>query len=104
MMGGVGSSDLWRNCEQSNAGTQTIGGTLIPKHTKGLLLWPAETDVRKLFLNWWLSFHHWSLRSKSYVSSRNRATWQRERPVSAEAQIDTRSGIDSCRSVRPDVG
>src|SRR5580700_10678001 len=33
-MGGIELSYLWGNCEPSNAGTLTTGGTIIRKHTK----------------------------------------------------------------------
>ena len=51
-MDGVRSSDLWRNCEQSSAGTLTIGGKVIQKHTRRLLLRPAEKGVLKFCLNY----------------------------------------------------
>jgi len=68
MMGGVKSNDLWLNCEQSSAGTLTIGGIVIRKHTKRSLSWPAEKDVLRFSRNYLPLFRHLSKKAGKPIS------------------------------------
>jgi hypothetical protein len=94
-MDGVGSSDLWKNCEPSNAGTLTTGGTVISTRTKCLLLRLAGKDVLKFCLNYSRLFRHWSLGAEAMdcqeIEPTNRGENRRRRRLNCEGEVTVSS-------------